>query len=537
MIHFNSDTPTTPEALSAPPARDVDESDSELLHSGAEGRGPRRIHLPPARPLLFIVVLLSLFFTATAWAISSPTASSPDDDYHLGSIWCPRPATDSCQTRIGEKGAEVLVPKEIAPESLCYQFHSDVSAACSLHADDSALSYSGRYDDGGYPWGYYQFHHLLITHDVDRSVLLMRVVNIAVSVLLLGAIAHAMPGRYRRPFVLAIIASWIPMGLFFLASNNPSSWALTGVLAWGAALFSALRTTGAQRIRLLALGSIGALLCLASRGDAAFFVFVVALAIVLGVPFTRERLPVLALASAASIAGIAVMLSTGQSSAVSSFSTVANSPYSFPRRIVLNLLSSLEYVAGFFGRRWGAGWFDVPFDGPIVLIALGIFGGLLLVGAGRWRIRKALSLATIIGAMIGIPFVVAMQNSWPYVYQYQPRYQLPLLAVMVFVLLAHDERSSRLTGLQELLLLGASALAHALALHTLIYRFSHGLGDPFVDLTMNLDFQVAWWRSIPFSPMTVWIAASLMYTIALTCVFALDQKRREREPVGNIDPL
>ena len=38
------------------------------------------------------LLLILMLLTGLGWAVSSPVESSPDDNYHLGSIWCPRPA-------------------------------------------------------------------------------------------------------------------------------------------------------------------------------------------------------------------------------------------------------------------------------------------------------------------------------------------------------------------------------------------------------------------------------------------------------------
>ena len=43
------------------------------------------------------LLLVLMLLTGLGWAVSSPLESSPDEDYHLGSIWCPRPAGEYCQ--------------------------------------------------------------------------------------------------------------------------------------------------------------------------------------------------------------------------------------------------------------------------------------------------------------------------------------------------------------------------------------------------------------------------------------------------------
>ena len=47
--------------------------------------------------LLGGLLLVLMLLTGLGWAVSSPLESSPDEDYHLGSIWCPRPADGSCK--------------------------------------------------------------------------------------------------------------------------------------------------------------------------------------------------------------------------------------------------------------------------------------------------------------------------------------------------------------------------------------------------------------------------------------------------------
>ncbi|MCP6357387.1 hypothetical protein NL446_26410, partial [Klebsiella pneumoniae] len=81
------------------------------------------------------------------------------------------------------------------------------------------MVWSKRFDNGAYPIGYYHFHHLLVGKDVQTSVLVMRGVNVLIAVALLGTIGFCAPRQLRRPFIGAIVASWVPMGVYFIASN------------------------------------------------------------------------------------------------------------------------------------------------------------------------------------------------------------------------------------------------------------------------------------------------------------------------------
>jgi len=75
----------------------------------------------------------------------------------------------------------------------------------------------------------------------------MRVVNVLIALVLLGGVCALAPASMRQGLFLAITLAWIPMGAYFIASNNPSSWAITGVFSYGAGLFGALRSDGRRR--------------------------------------------------------------------------------------------------------------------------------------------------------------------------------------------------------------------------------------------------------------------------------------------------
>ena len=381
---MTSEASTTANGAASDGSKEAEQADrAERIPPGAASPAQDSKRTAPGRvrAVMVAVAIVSLLVTGLGWALSSPTGGSPDDDYHLGSIWCPRPLESSgCQTSVINGEIQVLVPEKVSDESVCYAFHSDRPAACRLSMSDSDMDFSRRYDAGNYPYGYYQFHHLFVADNVDRTVLVMRSVNLLIAVVVLAATGAALPGRMRQGFALAVIVSWVPMGLYFVASNNPSTWALTGVLAYGAALHGALHSEGRRRRVLLPLAMIGALLCFTSRGDAAFFVFVVSLAVLVAAPWSRRQVVPALLAAGASALGVWIMLSTGQAGATSTFAP-AESDYSGRRRVVMNLLSLPDYLAGFYGRRWGAGWFDVPFDGPIAVLALGLAGAALVMGA------------------------------------------------------------------------------------------------------------------------------------------------------------
>lgn len=535
---------TTPNQVrdeSAPPQPDSDSPDREPTAQPAshndvtpglcwwrralvllDGRGGQAVTV--------VVLGVMLMVTGLSWVMASPVGGSPDDDYHLGSIWCPPPLSSSgCETVVFDGEPRIEVPATVAEAEPCYARNSDLSAACRLSLSDKDPGLTRRYDAGNYPYGYYQFHHLLVGDSVSRSVLLMRTVNLAIAVVLLCVVGALLPRAAGEAYLLAVAVSWVPMGIYFIASNNPSSWSLSGALTYGSGLYGSLHSQGRRRLALLALAGTGALLCWTSRGDAAFFVLVISLAVGMTAPLTKVSLLPGVAAAMASAVGVLVMRSTGQSGNVTS-GDEAYPDLTTWNRAQLAVTSLLDYVGGFWGRRWGPGWFDVPLDGPVVIMALGLAGTALFIGARRMSVRKVLSVTVVLGAMLGVPVWVAIQNAWPYVYQYQPRYMLPLLAVFFMLWLLGSVRAGTFSRAQGVLLLGTSALAHSLALHVVLQRYTRGMGDFRFSIISNLNFMPQWWwPNLPVGPGTLWHLASVAYLLALLCALALTWPRRSQD--------
>ena len=155
---------------------------------GAPGRGrgtPAR-----SRYLLAVLLVVAVIAASLAWVVSSPVGSSPDEDFHVGSMWCPPPVDESGCVLSEEDGkTAVMVPQTAARRFVtCYVLTSDASARCTLEASDDVAAPTSRWDDGNYPWGYYQFAHLFVQHSTNRAVLALRAFNALLAISLLGAI-------------------------------------------------------------------------------------------------------------------------------------------------------------------------------------------------------------------------------------------------------------------------------------------------------------------------------------------------------------
>ena len=51
---------------------------------------------PQRRTLIAVLILVTAVVAASlAWVVASPVGSSPDEDFHVGSMWCPPPVDET----------------------------------------------------------------------------------------------------------------------------------------------------------------------------------------------------------------------------------------------------------------------------------------------------------------------------------------------------------------------------------------------------------------------------------------------------------
>lgn len=482
-------------------------------------RAPSR----PARALLVAALAVSALVAGLGWVFASSPGSAPDDDYHLVSTWCPRPiASSGCETTTIDGEVHVMAPVTTS-HAQCEAFSPDKSHACINDYSDSMMFPSYRYNDGAYPYGFYQFHHLFAGDSVEASAWHMRVVNVLIALALLGGVCALAPASMRQGLFLAITLAWIPMGAYFIASNNPSSWAITGVFAYGSGLFGALRSDGRRRWALLGIALVGALLCFGSRGDAAFYVFVVSLGVFIAVG-RRDRIVEIAGASVLSAIGMWLMAGGGQASTIASSSATV----SLSERLAVaisNIRYLPEYFAGFAGLYSGPGWRDTPLPGACVVLGLMLLGAGVLIGGRAMTWRKAASVVVVLGAMAGIPILIATPPTFPNLGGYHSRYALPLLGVWLLLWLAIGRGQQRFSRTQLVLFVAATGVVNATALHTTIARYTNGLlHDGLMGWVApaNLNRKVEWWwAGMPLSPMSLWALASAAYVAAVVIALRL----------------
>ncbi len=458
-----------------------------------------------------IIGLAALLVAMVTWALASPVGASPDEDYHLASIWCGQGARDGlCEP--GEQADTRHVQQRLI-SSPCYAFKPAESAACQwpIMTQDTDLVDTDRGNfDGSYPPVFYFVMSFLVGGQVADSVILMRVANAVISLSLLAAVWLVSPTGLRRALVGATAVTIVPLGMFLLPSINPSSWALLSALALPVAVLGYITTEDRRRRLLLgALAAVALLMGAGARADSAIYgVLAIGLAGVVTVRLSWAYVRRMVYPAILAVVALGLFLTTGQSESVSGTGATELTFGAFVR--LMGDVPSLW--TGALGG-WGLGWLDTYLPAVVPVAAWAVLVGVVfaaLAGAGPRRL-VAFVLAGI--AVWVVPTYMQYLSGYPVGAAIQPRYILPMIIVLVVVALTRThEPPIRWAGGQWALVVVALSLANAVSLHTNLRRYV--TGSDVVDPSLDAGSEW-WWPTLPVGPTLTWAVGSVAFAVAL----------------------
>jgi hypothetical protein len=460
--------------------------------------------------------------TLGAWSLASPPASSPDDLFHLPSIWCAHGYDSRCIPVPQDPTSRAVPPYASAPAT-CFTGHPTDSAACQdkilgHHKPNTVTGGNWRHD---YPPVYYWIMGWLVTDRYQLSILLMRLTAGTVVVGLVAWLTAAVPRQMKHVAAVPLVALTVPLGLFLLASNNPSGWAIGSAAIVWPALHAALNTEDRRRWQLYVIAVLGAVVGAGSRADACVFtVMAVGLAVLLNLRRLRSHPLATAVAAGCALLAFGFFAGAGQAQALSTGLNPGQIIEEQSRlgvvELTLNNFVNMPMLWGGVvasGPFGATGTFDVGF--PYVVGFLVVTGVTVLVYAS-WR-RPAPNIQLALGAAVtGLfvyPLYILAKTHLIVGQGIQPRYVLPILIMILgLVLLNSGPRLRRATAL---FVAGVLIAAHCLALHVQMRRYISGQ-----DVShLNLDREREWWWNLPVSPTLVWVVGSVGF--ALTAYLAL----------------
>jgi hypothetical protein len=481
-----------------------------------------------------LVAALGFLFMGVAWSFASPPGSSADEGFHLSSIWCAWGDHEGC-VRDPVDGS-VQVPQKVA-EAGCFAHEEKLNARCTwLLTDELVRTEEVNPPSGVYPPVFYSTMRVFVGPDVARSVLLMRMANVALAATLLAIALWIAPTVVRRALAVVWAVALIPVGIFFVASVNPSSWSIAGVgLFWAFAwTLARSRTWRSPRTVVAALGALAtAVMAIGARSDMVLPIGL-SIAAVAVMEWRRIRAQVPTrwlIGGAVVVSGLLVFVAWafhvgGYLSKFTLSFPPGNAATDQPNPLLKTLLEVPAFVAGVFGGQqpwtqresindwgqqgyswhgftYGVGSVDVINPSIAAVLVGACAAAVLFLGLGRVSRRKLVVVAALSAAFLGqivlMRALVGFGAWWSGGVQWslQPRYYLPLAMVILgFTVAVFPRAVPFLTRVQAGVLAVLLSIAAVTSLAGTMGRFVHGQDHSWV----QLNPATGWWWSWGLSP-------------------------------------
>ena len=479
-------------------------------HEDRQRRGKPKLRLGfIAFAPLFAVLALA------CWALASPIGSSPDDDFHLASIWCAGgTVNDQCEAA-SEPGQRAI------PEALlgatCFAFKPHQTGSCQNFSADSQMAVTDRGNfAGSYPPVFYSTMNLFVTSGIEVSALVMRFVNILLFVVIGSVLYLVLAPNRRVSLVWGFACTIVPLGAFLIASNNPSAWAIISAGTLWLALLGYFESTGPRKIALGVIAVVSTIMGAGARADAAAYavlaVFVVG---ILTAKWNRQW--ALSAILPLWLIGVAVSFYFSAQQSSSALSGLGPSGGSSPTvnslsLLITNFLEVPSLWVGVFGS-WKLGWLDTTLPGIVWVGGFGMFAALIFAGLKLQTPRKLTAVIVILGAMWVLPTVILQKSQVAVGSEVQPRYLLPLIVMLAGVSLLGLPRSRvQLSTAQVVTVVSVLSVTNSVALLFNIRRYVTGeniAGGSVGDATPW------WWSDLPLSPAIIWLVGSVAFALFL----------------------
>lgn len=482
--------------------------------------------------------MLLAFVGFGSWALASPLGASPDEDFHLPSIWCGLGERNGlCEEGLASN--ERGVPENLVDSASCYAFNNDQSAACQTNENSFVNTDRGNFG-GMYPPIFYGSMSFFASPDVAVSAVIMRFFNAALFVGFFAVLFMMLKPGQRGPLVWGTAVSIVPLGMFIVPSVNPSSWAVLSAATLWLSLLGYF-TTDRRPLRI-AFGVLALLLSVmgaGARGDSAVYVGMAAF-IVCVLTFKKTwawlQLSLLPIG----IIGLGAFFYLSSSQTGLSLTQGVDSPTitlaAALQSVMLNLPLLPSLWVGNLGT-WGLGWLDTSMPPAVWVTMIIIFGAITFWGLQRMTRRKGIALVLLSSALIVVPMYAIIRDQIMVGSYLQPRYLLPMIIMFAgIVLYGFEEDSLGLSRAQRIVILVGASGANSVALYLNLRRYITG----FDYRGFNLNGNIEWWWALPVSPMTVWIVGSLSFFASIACLLVLITDRvntRTLKGLSNTDLL
>jgi len=485
----------------------------------------------------------ALVIVLAGWLLAAPPGGSPDDGYHLGSIWCADGFKDGiCLEDPGAPDrSRVLVPQGVTGLT-CFQYDGQRSAECALDSLSPGLQQfipvTGTNIGRERPNLYYRAMHVFVSDDLGTATARMRTANLLVVATMVILTAFVAELRIRRAYLLSSIVVSVPLGLFLATSLNTSAWGLAGLTTlWANALTASSHPVRLNRLLAALLAGAGLVLALGSRTEAIGHIAVIAVAVGAvmwwsrraqrdGTGGGRSIARRLALGAGAVVGAALVVLVAPQTAGVDRIlEDVRTGHDRLTARGIGDPFLAIAFEVpslwtGALGHIWGLGALDTPIPTLATLPFIGVFTALLVLGLQHGHRGRLVAVAVVAISLFVFPTLALMRSGVIVFEELQPRQFMVLLFLLLGLAIL------RLPGEPQLVLgrgmriatVVALGVGHAVALLVTMRRHISGLVEfRYVSFTIEIEW---WWTSAP-EPNLVWMLASIAYLIGVALVVGL----------------
>ncbi len=455
----------------------------------------------------------------SAWALASPIGASPDDDYHLVSIWCANDARgDLCAPDPADIQNRLALPGITG--SPCFVADDAASGACQEWPVDPtpiAATSHGNWV-GAYPPVYYLFMNSFASTNIQASALAMRFFNVGLFIAFTTALALLLPRNLRVPLIAGWAISIVPLAASLIASNNPGSWAVIGVGSGWLAALGWFQSSGKRAWILGALTVAAVLLAGGARTDAAVYsIMGLGVASFLSFERTRRFAQKLILPAALVVPSTMFYLTSGYATVAEyGLTTGIPDPESRSQAAVFafNLVSIPQLWTGMFGS-WGLGWRMEVWPGfaTVEFATMAVFIGLASLGIRAMYARKAVMTMALVATLYVLPLYILTVGLSVVSENVQPRYLMPLVVVLAGLLLLTPAGRPLKPGpwhvIPAIILL---SVANTIALYTNIRRYVTGFDVQSLNLDSGAEW---WWTDLPIGPTALWLIGSVAFSLTV----------------------
>ena len=475
--------------------------------------------------------LVGFFLLLTSWSLASPIGSSPDDDFHLASIYCGNGLrTDLCEKSKSISFDATNNPVRLVPADV-YKFYDCAYQKnlekCQDNSDSKTLLPTSRLNTMSfYPPVFYYISSFFASIDVQRTGIILRMFNCLLATFLLLLTLSGATKEQVTVSLSTIAFSTVPLGLFIISSNNPSSWSIACVIFFVLNLAKLISNTEQQSATKVAL-ILTLLLGIGARIDASVYIGILGVIFVL-LNLNKLTGPIQKFLRSLTLIGLGwttSMLLTSRQYQMGLQSIVASNEKT---SIWKNLIQSPEVLFAIFGigRTRSSGWQNLAYLGrfnvPIPLAVSFLMIVLLLAITIDTLLRADKTARLLIVAALVLNLAVV---NW-YLLRWhttvgeviQPRYLLPGMSIWIFLVIRTNLRTSQDKRHRFLLAIyiGTLGVCNSLSLYAcLTYYRSGSISD-----RMSIPIANHWPYGAQNVGLIIWIIGSLAFFMFMSPVFS-----------------